>query len=122
MKDLENRLGVHVDPTVFVTTVLLWQPGLKENEKGCVYIKNDHPPGQQFKNDEEANKWIEEDEKRFPVRSTATIEKDARVGMPWESMPSYKKLLEEKREQLQREKASSTAHDENTAVETQFTS
>jgi len=106
VRDLEARLGVHEDPTVYVHVVRLWQPGLPKDVKGAVYMKSSCGPGRRFSNDEEAEAWIARDKKRFPVGSTGSIEKDEACGMPWEQLPGWKKLLEEHRERLRREKGS----------------
>jgi len=108
VRDLENKLNVNVDPAIYVYVVRLWQPGLPEDRKGAVFMKNSHGPGIRFSNDEEAEAWILQEKKRLGLTAedSSTIGKDERVGMPWEQMPAYKKLLEEKREQLRQEKAS----------------
>lgn len=73
VQDLENKLGV-IEGPVYVNVVLLWQPGLPLNMKGAVYMKSSHGPGRQFSNDEEAEAWIAQDRKRFPIEDTSTIE------------------------------------------------
>lgn len=110
VRDLEARLGVHEDPTVYVHVVRLWQPGLPKDVKGVVFMKNSRGPGRRFSNDEEAQAWIEKGKKELelPAGSTARIEKNQHTGMPWEEMPAWKKRLREAKERLRREKASLT--------------